>query len=337
MNTVAGTTPCDADIIAAKPGPGIVAAAIEWMVRLQSGSATAADHEACRCWRAEDPTHELAWSRLEVLRDGVATLPPALAHATVGDSAARRKHARRFALKALSVILVTGVAGGLASHAPWEPLLAQYSTRNGQRRRVVLADGTILELNTATAVDISYDGKTRLVQLHCGEILITTAPDNAAQHRPFIVQTRQGTARALGTRFRLHDRDGTVLVAVFEGAVEFSGKRAGNPTRIDAGHQGLFDADGPHGAQQRADDDAVAWKDGMIVAERMPLGQLVAELSRYRSGWLRCDEAVASLPISGVFPIDQPARILAAVVRTLPVQVDAFTSYWITLRPKNPA
>jgi transmembrane sensor len=333
MNTIAGMAPGESD----KPGPNVVAAAIDWMVCLQSGSATAAEHEACCRWRAQDATHELAWSRLQVLRDGVATLPAALTHATIGDSAARRKHARRFALKTLSVILATGAAAGIASHAPWAPLLAQYSTRQGQRRRVVLADGTVVELNTATAVDIHYDNKTRLIELHRGEILVTTAPDSAGRHRPFMVGTRLGTARALGTRFRVHDRDGVMLVAVFQGAVEFSGKRTGTTTRIDAGHQGQFDADGPRGEQGRADDDAVAWKDGMIVAERMPLGQLVAELNRYRSGWLRCDEAVANLPISGVFPIDQPARILAAVLRTLPVQAEAFTSYWITLRPKQPA
>jgi transmembrane sensor len=312
----------------------VVAAAIDWMVCLQSGSATAAEHEACRGWRTQHASHELAWSRLQTLHEGVATLPAALTHATVGDSAVRRKHTRRFALKTLSVLLGAGVVGSIASGAPWEPLLAQYSTGRGQRRQVVLTDGTVLELNTATAIDIDYTDSTRLVRLHRGELLITTAPDSAPQHRAFIVQTREGTARALGTRFRVHDQDGTVLVGVFQGAVEFKGKHGGAGIRIDAGYQGRFDADGLLGAQMRADDDAVAWKDGMIVAERMPLGQLVAELNRYRAGWLRCDDAVAALPISGVFPIDQPARILAAVLRTLPVQVDAFTSYWITLRPR---
>lgn len=329
MTATVGTTRNDVD----NPVPSVVAAAIDWMVCLQSGAATAAEHEACRRWRQQDVSHELAWSRLQCLREGVATLPPALAHATVGDSPTRRKHARRFALKTLGVLLGVGVMGGLANRAPWKPWLAQFSTGTGQRRQVLLDDGTVLDLNTATAVDIQFDRNRRLVQLHRGEILVTTAPDNHAPHRPFVVQTRQGSARALGTRFRVQDSDGAIMVAVFQGAVEYSGKHSGVTTRIDAGAQGWFDADGPRSAQTGADDDAVAWKDGMIVANRMPLGQLVAELNRYRSGWLRCDEAVADLPISGVFPIDQPARILAAVIRTLPVQVDAFTSYWITLRP----
>ena len=73
---------------------------------------------------------------------------------------------------------------------------------------------------------------------------------------------------------------------------------------------------------------------GFIVADRMPLGDLVAELDRNMPGKLRCDPAIAGLTISGVFPLDQPARILAAIARTLPVQIDTFTSYWITLRPR---
>jgi transmembrane sensor len=88
------------------------------------------------------------------------------------------------------------------------------------------------------------------------------------------------------------------------------------------------------GRLSAANEEAIAWTEGVIVADRMPLGQLVAELDRYLPGKLRCDPAVADLTISGVFPLDQPARILAAIARTLPVRVDSFTEYWITLRPR---
>jgi ferric-dicitrate binding protein FerR (iron transport regulator) len=53
----------------AVPGDDVVMAAIDWMVRLQSGSATDHDHEACRRWRAEQPQHELAWQRLQSLSE----------------------------------------------------------------------------------------------------------------------------------------------------------------------------------------------------------------------------------------------------------------------------
>jgi len=135
----------------------------------------------------------------------------------------------------------------------------------------------------------------------------------------------------------VRDSEAGMRVAVFEGAVEFQPDGVARAIRIDAGRQGLFDRHGLLGGLSPAKEEAVAWTDGVIVAERMQLGELVAELDRSMPGKLRCDPAIAGLPISGVFPIDQPARILAAIVQTLPVQIDTFTSWWITLRARTGA
>jgi len=319
----------------AVPGDDVVMAAIDWMVRLQSGSATDHDHEACRRWRAAQPQHELAWQRLQSLSERVATLPRALAHGSIGASPARTRNNRRFALKSLCVTMGAGLlAASAARWTPWQAWMAGYTTRTGERRRVVLAEGTVLQLNSATAVDVSFDEQQRLIRLHRGEVLITTGHEERRPYRPFLVQTRLGQARALGTRFWLRDAEEGMRLAVYEGAVEFRSQNENAPVRVEAGRQGLFDTQGLVGRLSAANEQAIAWTDGVIVADRMPLGQLVAELDRYLPGKLRCDPAVAGLPISGVFPLDQPARILAAIARTLPVRVDTFTDYWITLRPR---
>ncbi|WP_343649378.1 FecR domain-containing protein [Herbaspirillum sp.] len=320
------------------PADDIVRTAIDWMVRLQSGTATAQEHEACRRWRAEQPQHELAWQRLQSLSERVATLPRTLAHGSIGDGEARSRHNRRFAVKALCLIAGVGlVATGAGMAIPWPALMAQYSTRVGERRRVLLADGTVLELNSATAIDTAYDDQHRLIKLHRGEVLITTAREAGRPYRPFLVHTRLGQARALGTRFQLRDSEAGMRLAVYAGAVAFTARDGVDSVRIDAGQQGMFDRHGLVGNLAPANEQALAWTDGVIVADRMPLGELVAELDRYLPGRLHCDPAVASLPISGVFPLDQPARILAAIARTLPVQIDTWTSYWITLRPRAAA
>lgn len=326
---------------ASVPGDEIVMAAIDWMVRLQSGSATQHDHDACRRWRAEQPQHELAWQRLQSLSERVSTLPAALAHGSIGASDVRTRHNRHYRRLALKTLCVTAgaslFAAGSARLAPWQAWMADYATRTGERRRVVLADGTVLELNSATALDATYDDQRRMIRLHRGEVLITTGHENQRLYRPFIVQTRLGQARALGTRFQLDDGEAGMRLAVFAGAVEFRADNAAAPVRVDAGQQGLFDGQGLVGRLSAANEAGLAWTEGLIVADHMPLGQLVAELERYLPGRLRCDPAVAGLPISGVFPLDQPARILAAIVRTLPVRVDSFTDYWITLRPRGAA
>jgi len=317
------------------PGSDIALAAIDWMVLLQSGTATEQEHEACRRWRAVDLRHEQAWQRLQSLSERVAGLPRTLAHGSIGAGANRQRHNRRFAVKALCVAMGAGLlATGANEMVPWRVWLAEYSTAAGERRRVILADGTVIELNTATAVDIAYSEQARLVRLHRGEVLITTAQEQERAYRPFVVTTRVGRGQALGTRFQVRDGEAGLRVAVFEGAVEFTPAGGSPAIRVDAGRQGMFDHNGLVGSLADADRDAVAWTDGVIVADRMPLGALVAELERYMPGKLRCDPGIAGLPISGVFPLDRPAHILAAIVRTLPVRIDTFTSYWITLRPR---
>ncbi|MFJ0705897.1 FecR/PupR family sigma factor regulator, partial [Bordetella bronchiseptica] len=55
--------------------------AIAWWVRLQSGCAAAAEHEACRAWLARDKAHQRAWDRVATLAAGIRRAPaaPALA------------------------------------------------------------------------------------------------------------------------------------------------------------------------------------------------------------------------------------------------------------------
>lgn len=317
-----------------QPDESAVQQAIAWMVRLQSGAATRADHEACSHWRAARADHEQAWMRLEALGTRVKALPSTLAHATLDDGAVvRRKYGRRGTLKALALLGGIGVMS-LAGRqwAPWQAMLADFSTGIGERRGYTLADGTRIDLNTRTAIDARYDAEHRRLRLRHGEILISTARDPSPRHRPFSVQTRHGDIRALGTRFLVRDLDNRILVAVFEGAVEVTPRGESHPVRIDAAEQWLFGDDTLH-PKTAADTDSAAWVDGAVVARRMRLGELVAELDRHYAGRLRCDPAVAALEISGVFPLDDPARILAAIARTLPVRLETFTPYWITLRP----
>lgn len=67
----------------------------------------------------------------------------------------------------------------------------------------------------------------------------------------------------------------------------------------------------------------------------MPLGQFLDELGRHRRGVLRCDPAVAELPLTGVFPLADTDRVLAALQQSLPVEVYGVTRYWVTVRPRG--
>lgn len=315
--------------------PRIVREAIEWMVKLQSGTARSHDLEGCELWRMQDPMHDRAMQQLEGLSGNVKSLPKTLVHAVLDSSAANQKfHSRRSALK--SIALLAG-AGTLAlagyRYAPWQPMMADYRTGVGVRRTIMLADGTQVILNTDSAFDVHFDRQQRLIRLLKGEMLVTTGHLHGASH-PFSVQTAQGNVRALGTRFQVRQLGGDTVVAVYEGAVEIRPDDARQVTSLAAGQELQFSAV-KTASITTADPDSTAWSDGVFIAKNIRLEDFAKELNRYRHGYVICDPSVANIMISGVFPLDDPNRAIALLEQTLSITAKTRMGYLTILHRNN--
>ena len=323
----------------------IVEQAVSWYVRLASGQQTPQDQAEFEQWRAAHADHARAWRRLQAMGDGLQAsttqVTPAVSR-TVLARAAEAMPARRRAFRTLVWVGAGGTVLYLAQQRlPWRAHLAaaiaDERTATGKRRDLVLADGTRLMLNTATAVDIRFDDRQRRIILRNGEIMVITARDT--QDRPFVVATQEGTLIPVGTRFSVR-RDETraesaTRLAVTEGAVDVraAGTASDVPTRVRAGQQVRFTYRQVAPVEPLRD-TALSWADGTLSAEGMPLGQFIADLDRYRPGRLRCAPEVAHLRITGTWPLtgdDPTERILASLERQLPVRVDRITRYWVTV------
>ena len=316
---------------ASPPLDPLLRQALEWQVTFWSGAVSEAEHAAFESWLARDPAHREAWHKAQRLHARLAGLPGDIGGQVLRETATRP--GRRRLLGALVWLAGGGLLAGTVRHTPqWQMALADHATGTGERRQIVLQDGALLDLNSASAVDVRYDATTRLIILRRGEIVITTAADSAPVKRPFLVATAHGRIRALGTRFRVQEDKAQIRVAVFEGAVALQ-PSSGDETRLDAGQQARFDRHGVV-AEGAADANATAWTRGQLIAERMRLADFVDQLARHRPGVLRCDPAVAELPISGVFPLADTDRVLAALGEALPVQVRTVTPYWVTIAPR---
>lgn len=318
-------TPRDDDAAAAD--------AVAWMVRLHSGAATPADHAEWQQWRGADPAHLQAWSRLDALSRRLQSLPGPLVQATLGDAGPRRSApSRRAALK------VFAGAGGLGLSAwsatqlwdgeqMWSPLATTHRTGVGQQARIRLSDGSRVLLNTATTLGEALDATQRCVWLRAGEVMVECVADA----RPFVLRTAEGELRAEHGRFAVRQWRGSTLLQVLGGGVQVAPRHASSNRHVRAGEQLRFDS-APAARPVPMQADATAWADGLIVANGMRLAELVDELSRYRHGWLRCDEAAGRLTISGVYPVTNPDRAIAALERTLPITARRYTAYWVQLR-----
>ena len=106
----------------------------------------------------------------------------------------------------------------------------------------------------------------------------------------------------------------------------------GDRLNLGAGQQLTFDRHGA-GPHNQVSAGADAWVNGLLIAERMPLSQVIAQLNRYRPGVVRCDPAVAALQVSGSFSIDRPDASLDLLTHVLPIRVQRVFGYWANVVP----
>jgi transmembrane sensor len=310
--------------------PEVLEEAAEWLMRLSENDLS--DHERAEWerWKISSPERDRAWARAQLLQSKLGGLPPSLAMSALD----RPSHPeRRAALGKLALLLaVMPVGWGSWKLAQTQQWTADYRTRVGERRELTLADGSRITLNTDSAIDVRYDRQQRLVHLREGEILVQTAQDPS---RPFLVSTRQGSMQALGTRFTVRELSGRTHLAVLEGAVKvmLAENTQTAPLIVNAGQRTDFSAQ-TFGTLTATDRNVGAWTRGMLMADKMRLADFVAELTRYRRGFVRYDPAIADLRISGAFPISDPQRTLNMLVQTYPVLVSGhLNGYWVTLSP----
>ena len=312
--------------------------AAEWLATLMSGVTTPAERTAWQAWRQAHPDHERAWKHIESASGGLRELDAQACRTAL----ARRPAApisRRNSLQLLAWVSAIGLTGWFGARSPYAPdfaraALADMATGVGERRELALPDGSRLHLNSGSAVNIRFSGTQRLLQLVRGEVFITTARETGRPYRPFLVDTAHGQAQALGTRYSVRQADGNTLVAVEEGAVRLTPRHGDGNLLIRAGQGGGMTAQQVLPAHA-VSPDIWAWRQGLLLADAMPLRDFLHALSRYRHGLLGCDDAVAGLRISGVFPLADLDAVLLSLPDSLPVDVRLRTRYWVQVEARR--
>jgi transmembrane sensor len=303
--------------------------AARWLARRHASDFSAAEQAEVARWRSQSSRHEHIWQCAEQLKGRLGTVPAAVGMATLNR--ARPSAARRGLLRCAVLALATPALGWLAwRHLPWQDWTADYRTARGERRTVTLADGSRVQLNTASAISVRMDAGLRLVRQHAGEILVETAHAPPYASQPFVVQTEDGRMQALGTRFIVRKLEHRTALSVLEGAVRVTPASSATAVVVHAGEQLYFDGQGTGAIRPVAAQDA-AWTQGVLHAENLRLRDFLAELSRYREGLLRCDDDVAELRVSGSYQLRDTDSILALLAQTLPVRVHERSRYWVTV------
>ncbi len=298
----------------------VARAAAQWLALLESGAATERDHAALQHWRDSHPQHEQTWQKAQSLRQRFSALPQALAMASLD----RPQPGRRAVLKrALGVAALLPTAWLISRQLPIDTWRPDLRTATGERKRLPLADGASLQLNTATAVDV--DMAQRRVSLVDGELALTV-PGAAAM----TVQTRYGQLLVSQADVCIRQLASGCLVSVLKGTVQVR-DLSGQMATLQAGQQAPLKAGGL-GARALFDVLQLGWRDGVLTAQNQPLGDFLRELERYRPGVLRWEPRLETLRVTGSFRLDDTDRILNLLASTLALDVQYRTRYWVSLR-----
>lgn len=186
-----------------------------------------------------------------------------------------------------------------------------YATRHGEMRSWRLGDNSTLRLNTDTSVTARYSRSQRLIEVERGEVLFEVAHESP---RPFRVIAGTASVLDVGTIFSVFKQQDSTLVTVVQGRVGVSSTKAGNQS-VNAGpgeRVRVINGEPPESAVPVDVQRSTAWLHRQIVFEREPLAQVTVEFNRYAPRPIDIESpALGTLPVSGVFAVDDTETFLA--------------------------
>jgi transmembrane sensor len=283
----------------------IVDEALEWFARLRNTTPDTATQAAFDLWIATSPLHAQHYRDLEEMwgasafKKAVQSLPTTPAP-RLEVKTKTFGWTRRFAAMAAAAVLAIGIWQYPALMLRWQ---ADYLTTVGDRSTVTLPDGSLMTLNTASAVAFDFADGKRNIRLLQGEAFFDVKPDAA---HPFRVAANYGEVEVKGTAFSVRHDDDADRVVLEHGLVEV--RRAGNHTEKAYLRPGemIFASGASLSTVSQADlSTALAWRDGRLIFEDQPFSRVLRELRRYYRGTVVVvDKRHDQLTVTGNYRLD---------------------------------
>jgi len=327
------------------PDPTADETAALWAARLDGSDLSVADRSALNAWIAAHPSHrrllsdycqfsaDLEQPLISLVAEGAVQLPP---------SPTRVERPSRWKLFTGTALVAMAAAVTLAIWvAQPRTEYNAIATPLAQRQSITLSDGTRVDLNAHTNLQVSIGRAERRVRLTSGEAFFAVSKDPA---RPFIIETTAGSVRVTGTTFNVRTENATALeVTVVEGSVQVrpgdTGKLMGPPVllgpgdRLSAGPQGVSVKQ----ISAAALDDVLAWRKGEIVFKGIPLRDALSRFAFYHGRSYSVSDDAANLQLGGRYSLDDPKGFFASLEEILPVHVatDGNGAVHVSLRSEH--
>lgn len=345
-------------------------AAAQWAIELGSAELSLERMTEWQRWLNQDPRHAVAFERIERLLGGVERIdtvpwptpaelaaddydgsipvsahrsrqPPAAANPAIGRRASRwgNRWARKGVWAAAAASVVLAVTGILLSgyprsiHLPGLLAFDRIATQAGGTQKIVLTDGSAIDLSGETALRATLTSGARNITLGSGEAFFRVAKDAT---RPFIVHAGDTSVRAVGTAFNVRRAGDRVVVAVAEGTVLVStpGKAAELQTaQVTAGEQTIATSSAAPLQKIAIDTRSVAgWRNGRLQYLDEPLASVAADVGRYTARAIEVNDArLRDLRITSTVLENNIDGWLQSLEAAFPVTVERHTDGSVTI------
>jgi transmembrane sensor len=317
----------DSDLDTVPPEPARVEAAV-WLARLHSDTRTQQTEAGFRRWLAADAAHRTAFERMNGVWEATANLrrDPLLGSAlTIEFWQVFHRNVVSLAVTlvicALFSVFVLYLmrSGGTASREG-------FNTAFGERRSILLSDGSRLVLNTDSRVRVAFSARARTVLLEKGQARFEVVRDPL---RPFVVRAAERQIVATGTSFDVRWTDDRLCIVLVEGHVVILPASApmavaiASTLTLDAGERMEFRGRTAVKSAARLDREE-AWTTGHVIFDSTRLSAAIVEMNRYASRRLKLeDPALGDLLISGTFSVDDSRDFARAVAQVFALKMTA--------------
>lgn len=320
--------------------------AAAWAARALSGDLKTEEKASLENWLSQDASHQRAYDSymlISSLSEGAGEGPAErILEQDLAEFAARSARPR---IKAQYWVTVPAIAAGLAVIFVVIGLLPppvdesqQYATLRGESLEVTLDDQSVITLNTETSLEILYTDESRIVELSKGEAFFDVASN---EEKPFHVISPYTEVTVTGTSFSIRAIEDETQVSVFSGAVNVASadlsKSDERAVRLSAGQSVTVERLLGLKSVKSFDVDAAAgWRWGMAYYEGARLGDVVADLNRYfERQFVLGDEALAEIPVSGGFDVNDQEVAIEALSVALSLRVERRAGASVVLWPKE--
>jgi transmembrane sensor len=341
--------------------------ASEWLAEAGDDSLTVAQKAALADWLRESPVHVRELVQTTLIHQDLRKLKISAEQigSWINSAKAARQEPTRIALAVpnehpsrtvsdgprtprfwLAAACLAGIllSAGLVFH--WQA--GRYSTGFGEQRIVTLSDGSVIELNTASALKVEFTKHQRSIHMINGEAFFRVAHDTA---RPFVVSAGEASVKAVGTQFNVRMISDSTLVSVVEGTVEVRDVTADAPTagvdstvRVTTGEEINITPANQPALKKRlavakfasAAERSASWTRGRVEFESTPLVDVLSEFARYRDVHVLIDdETIRQLKLTGSFDVHDPDSALAYIASLPGMSVEQIDAHTYRIRRHN--